>query len=131
MFGKKEAGWSLKNKDPEVAKVRNIEAVRKQGMNSPEFLRHLRVSSSAAVRTQEVTASGLCMLALRGVDHFDVMEHILPWPAASFVDSGLSWHSAGHELHGTEVAQFRVPSARVVEAFEVVEDIGTTSSRVR
>ena len=32
-------------------------------------------------------------------------------PAAGFVDRGLSWHSAGLELHGAEVAEFRIPSA--------------------
>ena len=30
---------------------------------------------------------------------------------------------AGLELHGAEVAQFRVPSAQVVEALDVVEDV--------
>jgi len=32
LFGKKEAGWSLKTQHPEGPKVRNIEAVRKQSM---------------------------------------------------------------------------------------------------
>jgi hypothetical protein len=32
MFGKEEAGWTLKTKDPEEAKVRNIEAVHEQAL---------------------------------------------------------------------------------------------------
>lgn len=30
VFGKEEAGWTPETKDPEEAKVRNIQAVRKQ-----------------------------------------------------------------------------------------------------
>lgn len=49
VFGKNEAGWSLRTKDPEEAKVRNIEAVRKQGMiwaalrKRPEPLPHQQI----------------------------------------------------------------------------------------
>jgi uncharacterized protein (TIGR02444 family) len=41
------------------------------------------------------------------------------------VDRELSQHSAGLELHEAEIAQFRMPSTRVVEALNVVEHIGT------
>jgi hypothetical protein len=34
-------------------------------------------------------------------------------------------HSAGLERHGAEIAQLRMTSARIVEALDVVEDIGT------
>lgn len=47
------------------------------------------------------------------------------WPAANFVVGRLSSHSGGLELHGTEVAEFRMPSARVVEALNAVEHVGT------
>lgn len=39
------------------------------------------------------------------------------------MDSWLSENSAGLELHGADVAQFRMPSARVVEALDVVEHL--------
>lgn len=32
VFGRKEVGWSLRTKDPDEAKARNVEAVRKQAM---------------------------------------------------------------------------------------------------
>jgi len=41
------------------------------------------------------------------------------------MDSRLSYNSAGLELHWVDVAQFRMPSAWVVKAFHVVEDVGT------
>jgi len=41
------------------------------------------------------------------------------------VDGRLSYHSAGLERHGAEVADFRMPSARIVEALDVVEHVGT------
>lgn len=37
----------------------------------------------------------------------------------------LSYHSAGLELRGAEVAELRMSSAWVVEAHDVIEDIGT------
>lgn len=50
-------------------------------MNSPEFRRHPRVIFSAAFRTLRATASVPDVFALRVVEHFDVVEHVL----ASFI----------------------------------------------
>ena len=51
------------------------------------------------------------------------------WPAAGFIDSGLSQHSAGRELHGAEVSQLGMPSARVVVALDVVEHTASAFAR--
>ena len=48
-----------------------------------------------------------------------------PWLAAGLVDSKISQHSARLELHWAEIAQFRIPTPRVVEALDVVEHIGS------
>lgn len=64
VFGKKEVGWSLKTKDPEEAKVRNVEAVRKQAMlweslrRRPEPLPHQQI------------------VALSGIFYRDYMAHL-------------------------------------------------------
>lgn len=63
VFGKKEAGWSLRTKDPEEAKVRNIEAVRKQAMvwatlrKRPEPLSHMQIVALSGVLYGDVMAT--------------------------------------------------------------------------
>lgn len=47
------------------------------------------------------------------------------WPAAGSVDTGLSLHISVLERHRAQVAQPRVASPRIVEALDVVEDVGT------
>lgn len=45
------------------------------------------------------------------------------WAAAGCIDTNLSFSSL-LELYGTDVAQCRMPARRVVEALDVIEDIG-------
>jgi hypothetical protein len=47
-----------------------------------------------------------------------------PWPAAGFVDTGLGSHSSFLERHRAEIAQLGMASRGVVEALDVVEDVG-------
>lgn len=64
-FGRKEVSWSLGTKDPEEAKVRNIEAVRKQGM------------MWAALRKRPEPLPPQQIVALSGIiyrDHMAAME---------------------------------------------------------
>ncbi len=55
VFGKTEATWTLGTKAPEEAKVRNIEAVRKQGMiwaalrRRPEPLLHQQIVALSGI----------------------------------------------------------------------------------
>lgn len=56
--------------------------------------------------------------------HLDFFASLCLWAVAGFVDTMLSWHSAGLKLHGAEIAQFRMPSAGVVKALDAIEYIG-------
>lgn len=69
-------------------------------------------------------------LLVRNLSHLD--EGRVVRPSAGFVDSRLSWHSAGFELYAAEIVQFRMLSARVLEAFDVVEyvSLGLVASEV-
>lgn len=48
------------------------------------------------------------------------------WPAASLMDSNQSVHGSSLVIHGAERILFRVSATWIVEAFDIVEHIGSS-----
>jgi hypothetical protein len=95
-----------------------------EGTRTPTSFRTLAPEASAS--TNSTTWAGCVMASFKGRGEACQRDSVLgcyPWPAAGFVDGRLSLHSAGPGLYGAVVAQFRVLSAGVLEAFDVVDDV--------